>query len=341
MGITTGHYEERVALEPWDYGGPEHVHSAPFIAIVDADGGVVDVEDGVAQPFALTGPSIAVGLGSPLRALLLPPAAAAGERMVRVRTLGCTDIEGDDSSGRWLGRRPGSLLKFLICRRYVSVHAQDVAEALWGHSGFVSSGTVRQCVHELREKLDAARRAPGEQLVITRQCGYALDPRVTVDADDFAVHVRRGIAALGRGHTEIATVHLRQAVAMYRGDFLADEPQADWAHMERERLREHMEDALEALAGLYVAAGDATAAISCLWRLAEMRPYDIDAHRRMLGVMLAEGRHSHAQRCHEAFCARLWRDFSLTPGFTLAQLSAELRTQQGAPSPGPPVQSVG
>ncbi len=318
MGITTGDYEERVALEPWDYGGPEHVNNVPYVAIIDPGGAIVDAEHGLPEAFARDGVSIAVP-GGALRALLVahPTAPAAG--VVRVRTLGCTVIEGDDDCGRWLGRRPGSLLKFLICRRYVCVHAQDVAEALWGHSGFVSSGTVRQCVHELREKLDAAR---GEQLVVTRQSGYALDPRVTVDADDFAVHVRRGIAALGRGQRDIGVVHLRAAVAMYRGDFLADEPQADWAHVERERLREHMEDALEALARLYLAADDGAAATACLWRLAEMRPYDIDAHRRMIGALLSQGRHSHAQRCHEAFRIRLWRDFSLTPGFTLAELSA-------------------
>lgn len=340
MGVTTGHYEERVALEPWDYGGPEHVNSVPYVVILGSDGGIVDAENGLPEPFALEGLSIAIGPGSALRALLVPSPTAAGDRMIRVRTLGCTDIEGDESCGRWLGRRPGSLLKFLLCRRYSVVHAQDVAEALWGHSGFVSSGTVRQCVHELREKLDAARRAPGEQLVVTRQCGYALDVSVTIDADDFAVHVRRGIAALAHRQTEIATVHLRQAAAMYRGDFLADEPQADWAHLERERLREHMEDALEALAELYLAAGDGGAATACLWRLAEMRPYDVDAHRRMLEALLRQGRHSHAQRCHEAFCARLWRDFSLAPGFALAELSAGLQTHQGAPSPGPPVQPI-
>jgi DNA-binding SARP family transcriptional activator len=107
---------------------------------------------------------------------------------------------------------------------------------------------------------------------------------------------------------------------MYRGDFLADEPHADWARAERELLREHMEDALAALAELYLAAPDPRAATACLRRLAEMRPIDADVHRRLLTVLLAQGRHSHAARCYHAYCARLLRALQRAPDFTLAEL---------------------
>ncbi|MEA2148329.1 MAG: hypothetical protein QOD69_159 [Solirubrobacteraceae bacterium] len=334
MGVSTGDYEERVALEPWDYGGPEHVNHVPHVAVVGRDGLLVDVEDGLCAPMALGEPwdavraadptarleTVAVSSHSPLRALLVHPPPAPAPGTVRLRTLGCMELEGDEASGRWLGRRPGDLLKFLVCRRYRVVHAQDIAEELWGHGGFVSSGTVRQCVHDLREKLDAGRPGGAAQLVLTRQSGYALSASAAVDADDFAVHVRRGIAAIDQGRQEIAMVHLRRAVAMYRGDFLADEPHADWARAERELLREHMEDALAALAELYLAAREPRAATACLRRLAEMRPIDADVHRRLLTVLLAQGRHSHAARCYHAYCARLLRDFRRAPDFTLAEL---------------------
>jgi DNA-binding SARP family transcriptional activator len=336
MGVTAGRYAERVALEPWDYGGPEHVNHVPDIAIVDRDGMLVDVEDGLRDQLAVGEPwqagyitassqrlqNVAVSARSPLRALLVHPPAEPAP--IAVRTLGCMEIEGDDACGRWLGQRTGDLLKFLVCRRYRVVHAQVIAEALWGHGGFVSSGTVRQCVHDLREKLEAGRFGTSTRLVITRQSGYALSRSAVVDADDFAVHVRRGIAALDQHRQEIATVHLRRAVAMYRGDFLADEPHAEWARDERERLREHMEDALSGLAQLYLSAGDAVAATSCLRRLAEMRPLDIDVHRRLFVALLSQGRRSHAARCYRALSDRLAREYGSTPGFTLAEVAAEL-----------------
>jgi DNA-binding SARP family transcriptional activator len=335
MRVSTGPYEQSVALEPWDYGGPEHANCVPYLAIVDADGVLVDVEDGIGELLAIEREtpltSVAIAPHSPHRALLVRPPSEPENGLVRVRTLGCMEVEGDPACGRWLGRRPGRLLKYLICRRYRAVHARDIAEALWGHAGFVSSGTVRQCVHDLRARLEAGRRDDANQLVITRQSGYALNRSVVVDADDFAVHVRRGISALRRDQRGIATVHLRHAVAMYRGDFLSDEPQADWARPEREHLREHMEDALAGLAELYLAAGDCSTATSCLRRLAEMRPFDVETHRQLLAVLLAQGRHSHAWRCYEAFGARLDREFSMTPDFTLAELVSEGREPAGPP----------
>jgi DNA-binding SARP family transcriptional activator len=334
LGVPAGRYDERIALEPWDYGGPEHVNHVPHVAIVDRDGRLVDVEDGIGAQFPvgerwqaadaanplLRTQSLALAGDSPMRALLVHPPAELAP--VGVRTLGCMELEGD-GCGRWLGQRTGDLLKFLVCRRYRAVHAQDIAEEVWGHGGFVSSGTVRQCVHDLRAKLEAGCRGDAPLLVLTLPSGYALSRAAVVDADDFAVHVRRGIVALDAGHRHIATVHLRRAVSMYRGDFLSDEPSAEWARAERERLREHMEDALAALADLYVEAGDASAATACLRRLADMRPFDANVHRRLLVVLLRQGRRSHAARCYRALSDRLAREFASAPGFTLAQLALE------------------
>jgi DNA-binding SARP family transcriptional activator len=334
MGVSTGRYDERIALEPWDYGGPEHVHHVPSVAIVDRDGLLVDVEDAISAQFApgdrwrpaavnppMRTQNLAIAGHTSLRALLIHPPAEAAP--VAVRTLGSMELDSDDACGRWLGQRTGDLLKFLICRRYRVVHAQEIAEAIWGHDGFVSSGTVRQCIHDLREKLDAGRDPDDAQLIVTRQSGYALSRAAVVDADDFAVHVRRGLVAFDAGRRQIATVHLRRAVAMYRGDFLSDARHAEWARSERERLREHMEDALAALAELYIQAGDAKSATACLRRLTDMRPFDTDIHRRMLVVLLAQGRRSHATRCYRALSDRLLREFGVTPDFTLAELFEE------------------
>jgi DNA-binding SARP family transcriptional activator len=84
-----------------------------------------------------------------------------------------------------------------------------------------------------------------------------------------------------------------------------------------------MEDALAALADLYVEAGDASAATACLRRLADMRPFDANVHRRLLVVLLRQGRRSHAARCYRALSDRLAREFASAPGFTLAQLALE------------------
>ncbi|MBA3328020.1 MAG: winged helix-turn-helix domain-containing protein [Solirubrobacterales bacterium] len=248
-----------------------------------------------------------------------------------MRTLAATAIARDPAAADWLGRRPGQLLKYLVCRRFASVPAQEIAETVWGFTGFASSGSVRHCVHELRERLEPDREAGARSTsIVARQGGYTLDPAaVGVDADDFAVHVRRGLVARAAGLPEVATVHLRVGVAMYRGEFMADEPEAAWAVAERERLREHLEDALVALAGLRAAAGDLDGALCCLRRAAELEPFDCDVHRSLITVLLRQGRHSRAQRCYAAFAARLERELHRQPGFELADLAGELLDPAG------------
>ena len=57
-----------------------------------------------------------------------------------------------------------------------------------------------------------------------------------------------------------AEAALARAAALYRGDFLADEPDAEWALPERARLRALAGRVLRALAGLHVRAGELDAA---------------------------------------------------------------------------------
>ena len=93
--------------------------------------------------------------------------------------------------------------------------------------------------------------------MIARAGGYELAPnRVAIDADDFEARARAGLEALRRGETARAETELTAAARAYGGDFLADEPYAEWALAERDRLRELAAQVLRGLAGLQRAGGD-------------------------------------------------------------------------------------
>ena len=76
--------------------------------------------------------------------------------------------------------------------------------------------------------------------MVARHGGYELAPgRVWIDADDFEAHARAGPGRRSqRGAPERAEAALGEAADAYQGDFLADEPYAEWALPERERLRD-------------------------------------------------------------------------------------------------------
>lgn len=259
---------------------------------------------------------------------LAGPAGLAREELpprLHVRALGRTRLETDAAplAGEWLGHRPGQLLKYLVCERGRVVTLEELLEVFWPNAGRAGATSVRQAIHTLRDRLEPERpRGKASGYVIARTGGYELTPgRVWIDADDFEAHARAGLEALHRGAADRADASLSAAAVVYGGDFLADEPYAEWALAERERLRDLAAQVLRGLAGLRLEAGDQESAGEHLQRLAELEPLDLEAQRDLIALMLSRGRHSEALRRYELVRRRFKRTFGTEPGFTLSELT--------------------
>jgi DNA-binding SARP family transcriptional activator len=243
-----------------------------------------------------------------------------------IKALGRIRVDSSEGplGGSWLQHRPGHVLKYLICERDRVVQAEEIAEALWPSSGRQALSSVRHFVHALRDKLEPGRPLRAEStFVITVRGGYAINRRhVRIDADVFCQAVRDGLAAVDRGDTEMAAEMLELALSLYRGDLLEDEPYAEWAMAERDRLRAMATDSLRALAQIALERADHETAVKHLDRLAEFEPFDSDVHRELLRVLLVAGRRSEALRRYSTFRARLGKEFAAEPGFALSDLQA-------------------
>jgi DNA-binding SARP family transcriptional activator len=193
----------------------------------------------------------------------------------------------------------------------------------WPNAGRAGATSVRQAIHTLRDRLEPDRpKGKPSGYVVARTGGYELAPgRVWIDADDFEAHARAGLGAMQQGAVERARASLAAAARAYVGDFLADEPYAEWALLERARLRELAAEVLRGLAGLAHDAGDDEAAGEHLQRLAELEPLDLQAQRDLIALMLRRGRHSEALRRYELVRRRYRRAFGVEPGFALADLT--------------------
>jgi DNA-binding SARP family transcriptional activator len=257
---------------------------------------------------------------APERGTLAPPSTAVP--LVRVFTLGRTEVFTPEGplTGEWLDQRAGQLLKYLACERHRVVPAEEIAESLCRHPRRATLNTVRYFIHALRLKLEPDRPKHGRaSVVLARHGGYTLnDTAVWIDADEFEARVNAGLGALAHGERAAAADHFENAVSLYRGDFLADEPYAEWALMERERLRTLVGKPLRALSELH--ADEPEAAAGYLEQLAQMEPFDGEIQRELLSMWVRQGRLSRAGRHYQAFQQRLLREFGNQPAFSLSEL---------------------
>jgi DNA-binding SARP family transcriptional activator len=260
---------------------------------------------------------------------LRPGSSANGhaEERLSIRALGPMRLEVGSAvlEGDWLAHRPGQVLKYLVAARGRPVTSDELLEAFWPQPGGTPAATnVRQAVHALRQRLEPGRerQSLSRYIVGRRGGGYELAAGlVVVDADAFVAAAETGLNAVRDGDASRALAALGRAAALYRGDFLADEPVADWALAERARLRGVAGRVLRALAGLQLRAGELDAASDHLQRLAELEPLDLDAQRQLLTLLLRRGRRSEAARRYEVVCRRFRRAFGEEPGFELAELA--------------------
>jgi DNA-binding SARP family transcriptional activator len=183
----------------------------------------------------------------------------------------------------------------------------------------------------MREKLEPERphRSTG-RYVVARRGGYVFDTsRVWLDVDEFECEAAAGLAAFDQSQYRQATEHLAAALRLYRGDFLSDEPYAEWAHEERERLRGMAAKAMRSQARIEIVEGRFEAAAQHMRRLADLEPFDNDVHQLLIEICLRSGRRSEAHRRYSRFRRRMNTVFGCEPDFDLGAVERQI----GGPKP--------
>jgi DNA-binding SARP family transcriptional activator len=261
---------------------------------------------------------------------------AAPEHDVKVAALGRLSVvvQGQSRDGDWLQQRPGQVFRYLLASREGAQRSEAIANALWPERGPSAVANVRYCIFKLREQL-GERGDTTASLIARDAAGYRIDlGRVELDVDIFQAKSAAGIAAHRRGDSAQAEATLAEALALYRGEFLADDPYADWAFSEREYLRSMAGKGLAAMAQISLAAGRLVSATEHLLRLAQLEPFDSHVHQMLIEVCLRRGRRTEALRHYHALRARLHRAFGELPDFELTSVAAGMALRQREPAPG-------
>jgi DNA-binding SARP family transcriptional activator len=250
-----------------------------------------------------------------------------GGPRLRITTLGPAALEsaGAPLGGSWLDQRSGQLLKYLVAARRRAVTVEEIGESIWPHADYAASASVRYYVHTLRRLLEPERGSRARSaFVVSRGGAYRLDlSNVAIDADEFEARMNAGLR-VARHDPRRGASEIDDALSLYRGDFLADLPYAEWTLAERNSLHDLACTGLHRLADIRVELQDVNRAVSALERLASLQPLDEDVHRRLMELDIARGRRSDAVRRYATLCHRLRRAFGRDPRFTPADLMLAL-----------------
>jgi predicted ATPase/DNA-binding SARP family transcriptional activator len=225
------------------------------------------------------------------------------ELRLSISVLGAPAITLDGAPVRGLVSRKAAALVYYLAATGRSHTRETLAGLLWGET------SETQAQKNLRDVLSNLRRLLEPYLLITRQT-------VSFAPDTALVDSRRFETLLEMAHQPSATEGLqllRDAVALYRGDFLsgfsvADAPMfEEWALIERERLRQLAMDALHSLAGRAAEHGAYQEGIVAATRLLALDPTREEAHRQLLLLLALSGQRGAALAQYET-CRRVLND---------------------------------
>ncbi len=212
---------------------------------------------------------------------------------VRIRTFGRFEVYVDGvavPAEAWQSRRARELLRLLVCRRGRTIPRPEICELLWPDDDPDRTG------HRLSVLLSIVRGVAGPEAVVADQACVALDStKVQVDVEEFLADVDDAVALHQRGAATDARTLLTEAVRRYTDEPFADAPYDDATSALREEARAAQLQALRLLAELCRHAGEDDQAAMYLRRLLAADPYDEDAHRRLLAVLVEAGQHGQAR----------------------------------------------
>ena len=300
------------------------------------------IDDAVAEAIALgqrasASPAAPDGLPLPSAATTTateemaaaPPSPGEAPLALDVRALGPLVILRDGAPlplDAWKYPRARELLLYLLAHPEGRTREQ-IGLAFWPDA---SAAQVKNSFHVMLHHL---RKALGRSDVITFERDryrVAWNVGVSFDAARFEYEARTTLRALkearnGREADPELAGALREALALYRGEFLGDEGAGDWHLESRDALRRLYVDGLVALGESASKREDYSGAAEIFRRAVAADALNEGAHRRLMRALTRSGERGEALRHYERLVALLRRELQAEPEARTTDLYDTLR----------------
>lgn len=250
--------------------------------------------------------------------------------MLRIRLFGTPIIERDGKPlPPFKSRKVFGLLAYLALQR--GEHSRShLAGLLW------SDCSEEQALTNLRFALWNLNQVLGVSIVQADRASVELKtmPTCVFDTDEFFDALRQA-ENNRQGESPATIAALERAVALYRGDLLAELDSEslfnEWLQRERMRLREYALDALYRLAQFYLAQRHLPKAITTLRRLLEFDPWREEAHRLLMLALARNGQRTAALAQYVACKQMLATELGVSPSAQTTHLYERIRVAEHLP----------
>ena len=254
---------------------------------------------------------------------------------LRIQLLGPATIERDGQvmpEGAWRSRQEWRLLTILIIARGATLSCARLIEWLWpGADTEASLVTLRSVVSNLRSTLEPNAGRASRHYIDTRNGGYAWQR-----SEDAWVDIEVFLA-LTEAQSSTTPAQAEQALALYRGDLLEDEPDAPWALFLREQLRERFLVLVEIRAEDLLAAKHYSAAVDIARRGIVRSALREPLYRILMRAYAYLGDVAAALQSYERFRLLLAHDLGATPTSLTQTLHAAILRGEIGPEPVPDI----
>ena len=254
------------------------------------------------------------------------------------RVLGDLEVRHDQRAIPLGAHQQRALLAILVVNAGEVVTADRLIDGIWGDQPPARAAkTVQVYVSRIRKALVAGAGAAADDVIVTREHGYALhvDPD-QVDAAVFERLLAEGRRGLADGAFALAAARLDEALGLWRGAALSDFTFDAWAAEEIARLEGLRLEALEARIDADLELGRHAALVTELEALIARHPLREHLRGQLMLALYRGGRQSEALAVFHETRRVLVEELGVEPGPALrARHEAILRQDPALDAPAP------
>ena len=227
-----------------------------------------------------------------------------------IKTLGGFDVISSGTStprSAWQSKVAREILWMLVAARGRPINREVLIDRLWPDDEMAkASNRLSVALSTVRKVLDPDGAYQSDHYLAADRDSVKVDlEHLTIDVEEFLREAKTGQDLLRQGRQSEGLAHLHAAEERYVGEFLEEEPFADWAISLREQARSEYLTVASYLAEAAGDDGDHEGAARRYLRMLERDAYSEPAHLGVIKAMERSGRHGTARRLYGVYVSRM------------------------------------